>query len=200
MRGEGWKHQKLFRRCSLVCLLPSNCPLLYVTYCCVTSVLLKVATTYEEHIYLNHKVKFTCAGRESWLWYKFSKLKNSCKNRARSWSVTSGVNVYVNSSHRSSLFSHVSLAFLNFCSNRAFVMFRCVAKNMMPYRILCNDKKRKCSKARSELALTLSRFTPLHKIRYGIPLHAIYHGQLLFINPGYTTSLRISWGWRMRLE
>ena len=38
----------------------------------------------------------------------------------------------------------------------------------MPYRILCNGTKQKSSETRSGLALTSSRFTPLHKIRYGI--------------------------------
>ena len=39
----------------------------------------------------------------------------------------------------------------------------------MPYRILCNGTKQKSSETRSGLALMSSRFTPLHKIRYGIP-------------------------------
>src|SRR3989442_62336 len=38
----------------------------------------------------------------------------------------------------------------------------------MPYRILCNGTKQKSSETRSGLALMSSRFTPLHKIRYGI--------------------------------
>jgi hypothetical protein len=41
---------------------------------------------------------------------------------------------------------------------------------MMPYRILCNGTEQKSPEARSRLALTPSRFTPLHKIRYGIIL------------------------------
>src|SRR6266700_245854 len=40
----------------------------------------------------------------------------------------------------------------------------------MPYRILCNGTKHKSPEARSSLALTSSRCTPLHKIRYGIPV------------------------------
>jgi hypothetical protein len=37
-----------------------------------------------------------------------------------------------------------------------------------PYRILCNGELQKSLEARAGLALTHSRFTPLHKIRYGV--------------------------------
>src|SRR5437899_1482411 len=53
----------------------------------IASYLSDIATTYVDHIYLNHKVKFTCAGRESWLWYKFSGVA-PCQHMS-SWHVSS---------------------------------------------------------------------------------------------------------------
>jgi hypothetical protein len=38
----------------------------------------------------------------------------------------------------------------------------------MPYRILCNGELRKTLEARTSAVLTHSRFTPLHKTRYGV--------------------------------
>ncbi len=38
----------------------------------------------------------------------------------------------------------------------------------MPYRVLCNGEFQKSLEARTGVILTLSRFTPLHKTRYGV--------------------------------
>jgi len=58
-------------------------------------------------------------------------------------------------------------------------MSLCKGCSWMPYQILCNGTWQKSQEVRFSLALTSTRFTPLHKIRYGI--HPFIVAQFKFL-------------------
>jgi hypothetical protein len=70
------------------------------------------------------------------------------------------------------------------------IVLRFTAFFQMPYRILCNDEKRKGVKISPDLVFGLYSYVSLHKIRYGISLFSGGHFWMLV---GHGVTLPNSW-------